>query len=87
MFVLFPADRREEADAYLSFLNVSNPDTTPGAAWSVIRTDRHGRWVVPYLGPGGCWNAGNYPEPKGGAALRATGTLVEAVEWPVEEEA
>lgn len=83
--VIFPIDKESEALAYLDFLNANNPDTTPGAIWGEIRYDKNGQPVVPYLGPGGHWNGGDYPEPEGAEELRVSGELVSTVEWPVED--
>ena len=82
--VIFPADKQAEAETYLAHLNANNPDSTPGALWAVLRHDRHGQPVVPYLGPGGHADS-EWPEPEGAEALRAVGVLAPAVDWPVEE--
>lgn len=83
--VIFPAGKDAEAEAYLAHLNANNPDTTPGAIWAILRHDKYGQPVVPYLGPGG-HAGGDWPEPDGAEALRADGVLHAMVEWPVEEE-
>ncbi|WP_448662345.1 hypothetical protein ACG3SL_16995 [Sphingomonas sp. CJ20] len=82
--VVFP--QREDAAAYLAFCALHNPDPTPVAAWYPADvTDAAGAWVVGYLGPGGSWNGGDWPEPAGCAAARAGGTIVDRVAW--EEDA
>jgi hypothetical protein len=85
LLVIFPVGKEVEADAYLAFCNANNPDDTPGAAWYTERFDKHGQRVVGYLGPGGQWNGGDWPEPEGGEAARADGVLSGMAEWPVEE--
>ena len=82
--VIFPADKQAEAETYLAHLNARNPDTTPGAIWAELRQDRHGQHVVPFLGPGG-HAGGEWREPEGAEALRVSGVLAPAVDWPVEE--
>lgn len=82
--VIFPVGNDTEADAYLDHLNQNDPDPTPGALWAILRYDRHGQPVVPYLGPGG-HAGGEYAEPEGAEELRASGVLAPAVDWPDEE--
>ncbi len=80
--VIFPSRADGEAQTYLDFLNAHNPDTTPGAVWAILRHDRYGRPVVPYLGPGG--HGDDWSEPPGAETLRASGVLAERVEWMEE---
>jgi hypothetical protein len=85
LMILFPAGKEAAADAYLAFCNAHNPDPTPGAIWYLPgRIDAHGQRAVGYLGPGGQWNGGDWPEPMGGVAARADGVLSATVEWPVD---
>lgn len=87
LLVVFPVGKDTEADAYMDFCDLHNPDTDPNAPWDTPgRRDRHGQRVVGFLGPEGQWNSGNYPEPAGGAEARASGVLSANVEWPTEEE-
>lgn len=83
--VIFPADKQVEAEAYLTYLNDHNPDPSPGALWGILRQDRHGQHVVPFLGPDG-HAGGQHEEPAGAEELRADGVLAPAVDWPEEEE-
>lgn len=86
LVVIFPVGKEAEADAYLSWCNIHNPDTTPGAVWYLPnRFDKYGQRVVGYLGPGGfLWDGEPFPEPEGGEAMRADGVLSATVEWPDE---
>lgn len=84
LMVIFPVGADADAEAYLAHLNANNPDPTPGALWAVLRQDRHGQPVVPYLGPGG-HAGGQNEEPEGAEELRASGVLAPAVDWPDEE--
>lgn len=86
LVVLFPAGKEASADAYLTWCNSHNPDTTPGAIWYMPdRVDAHGQRVVGYLGPGFMWNGEDFPEPVGGPAARADGVLSTTVDWPIED--
>ena len=86
-YVVFPVGKEAEADAYLAWCKVNNPDPTPGADWVPhMPTDKYGQRAVPFLGPTGLiWYGAPFPEPAGGAALRADGVLVPDIEWPVED--
>ncbi|AJP73132.1 hypothetical protein [Sphingomonas hengshuiensis] len=86
--VLFAQGEGAQADAYLAFCTAHNPDPTPGAHWyRPDSVDAEGRRVVGYLGPGGSWNGGDWPEPEGGEAARAGGVIAEQVEWDAAAEA
>lgn len=83
---IFPVGKETEADAYLAFCNVHNPDDPNGSSWYPNdRVDKYGQRVVGYLGPTGfIWNSQPFPEPTGGPAARADGVLNGNVEWPEE---
>lgn len=81
--VIFPANMTTEAQAYLDHLNSNNPDSTPGSIWGVLRFDKHGRAVVPFMGPDG-HAGGQLDEPEGAAELRAGAELSDTIEWPAE---
>ena len=83
--VIFAQGEEGAADAYLAFCNAHNPDPAPGAIWYLPdAVDAAGRRVVGYLGPGGQWHGGDWPEPEGGTDARAGGMLSETVAWPEE---
>ncbi len=84
LVVIFPKGQEVQADLYLAFCNLMNPDTTPGAIWyQNNRKDKYDQRVVAYMGPGGfIWNGLPFPEPAGGIAKRAFGVLSNTVEWP-----
>lgn len=86
LVVIFPAGKETEADGYLDFCNLNNPDDTPEAIWDTPgKVDVYGQRVVGYLGPEGQWNGGDWPEPVGGEAARSDGVLNGNVVWPDEE--
>lgn len=81
--VIFAAGAEAAADAYLAFCDAHNPDPEAGALWYLPdAVDADGRRVVGYLGPGGQWNGGDWPEPEGGEAARAAGMISDHVRWP-----
>ena len=81
--VIFADGQEAAADLYLAWCNAHNPDPEPGAIWYLAdAVDAEGRRVVGYLGPGGQWNGGDWPEPDGGEAARGTGMLSALVRWP-----
>jgi hypothetical protein len=41
--------------------------------------------VVGYLGPGGQWNGGDWPEPEGGVEARGVGVLQDGYDTPDED--
>jgi hypothetical protein len=87
LVVIYAIGFEEEADTYLDFCNLHNPDTTPNAQWYPDNwTDRHGQRVVGYLGPGGQWNGGNWPEPTDGLAARGPGVLQDGFDTFEEDE-
>lgn len=82
--VIFPVGKEDEADAYIDFCNLNNPDE--GNWYPNNRVDKYGQRVVAYLGPTGfIWNGQPFPEPEGGPEARADGVLNGNVEWPEEE--
>lgn len=86
LVVIYAVGQEDAADVYLEFCNLHNPDPTPGATWyPPNRVDKYGQRVVGYLGPGGQWNGGDWPEPEGGEAARGVGVLSDTVEWPEED--
>jgi hypothetical protein len=86
LVVLYAVGQESAADAYLAFCNLNNPDTTPEATWYPDDwTDRYGQRVVGYLGPGGQWNGGDWPEPSGGVEARGPGVLQDGYDT-IEEE-
>lgn len=79
--VIFPKGKEASADAYLAFCNANLP--MAGTWGNPLSVDKYGQRVVPYLGPTGfTWNWLPFPEPAGGVAARADGTLNASVEWP-----
>jgi hypothetical protein len=85
--VIFPVGKEASADAYLTWCNANNPDVTADQWYGDDVVDKYGQRVVGYLGPTGfIWNNAPYPEPAGGPAMRADGTLNSKVEWPPEED-
>lgn len=83
--VIFPAGKQASAQAYLTWCNARNPDTTPGAVWSLLKNDAFGQWVVAYLGPPWVYAGAEVPEPAGGPAMRADGVLHDRAVWPNED--
>lgn len=83
--VIFPVGKEASADSYLAFCNANYPDTDSDEFYASDRVDKYGQRVVGYLGPTGyIWNGEPFPEPAGGPAARADGTLNASVEWPEE---
>jgi len=85
--VVFPIGKEAEADAYLAWCQDNNPDPTAGATWEPLwPTDKYGQRAIPFPGPTGLiWYGEPFPEPQGGATMRADAVLVTNIEWPVEE--
>lgn len=85
LFVKFPPHAQADAIAYNDECTVHNPDV--GATWGNVRVDRNGNWTVPLLGPPWSYDGVNtVPEPPSCAALRVDAVVVEASEWPIEED-
>lgn len=88
LIVVFPPGKEVDAQAYADWTNTAflNISSNPNAIFTAgPRADKHGQWVVAYLGPKGNAGAG-WPEPGGGPAMRADGVLATGVEWPEEPE-
>jgi hypothetical protein len=85
LYVAYAVGQEAAAATYLAFCEANNPDEAPGAVWSPPGlVDRHGQRVVGYLGPGGQWNGGDWPEPEGGEEARGVGVLQDGYDMPVE---
>lgn len=90
-FVIFPAGKLTEAQAYLAAVNSwwqANVD--PEDLYAAIREDAYGQHVVAYLGPPIVFDFGNgleeLQEPEGFEVHREDGVLHDTVVWPEEDE-
>lgn len=86
--LIWPLGMEAEAAAYVAWATPRNPDLANDASarWcdTPIPTDKFGRCVVNFLGPGALHGAVT-EEPEGGEPLRAGAELSDTVEWQDED--
>lgn len=86
-FVIFPASKLTEAQAYKAWGDQEWRDLSgePGGILGLLQEDAFGQHVTTYFGPPFVWQD-EVPEPPEGPAMRADGVLADDWVRPIEDE-